>query len=91
MEPAPVSTDALVSPSHREASEHSGKWHPGRGTKTENLTGKEECWELTEGVVSSIVECGSGRGSVRTQQQIMLVDQMAERSAKSGHCFQIMV
>lgn len=73
MEPAPVSTDALVSPLcplHREASEHGGKWHPGRGTKTEILTGKEECWELTEGVVSSIVEGGSGIGRVRTQQQV---------------------
>lgn len=91
MEPAPVSTDALVSPLHREASEHGGKWHPGRGTKTETLTGKEECWELTEGVASSIVEGGSGIGRVRTQQQVVLVDQMAERSVKSGHCFQIMV
>lgn len=57
----------------------------------ETLAGKEECWELTEGVVSSIMEGGSGIGRVRTQQQIMLVDQMAERSVKRGHCFQIMV
>lgn len=45
----------------------------------ETLRGKEECWELTEGVVSSIMESGSGLGSVRTQWQVTSVDQVAKR------------
>lgn len=44
----------------------------------ETLRDKEECWELKKGVLSSIMERGSGIGSVRTQQDIMLVDQMVK-------------
>lgn len=51
---------------------------------------KEECWELTECVVSSIVDGGYGVGSVGTHWHIMLLDQMAKR-VKSGHCFQMIV
>lgn len=63
-----------MSPSHREASEHLGKWQPGRGTEMEISTVKEH-WELTEGVMSSIAEGESGIGSVRTPWYGMLVDQ----------------
>lgn len=43
------------------------------------MRGKKECWELTEGVVSSTAEGGSGIGSVRNPWRVMVVDQMAKK------------
>lgn len=50
------------------------------GTKSLRIEGV--CWEFVEGVVSSVMEGGSGTGSERTQWLITLLDEMVKRSDK---------